>query len=310
MISIIMAVLVTLLLSIGIMLWHTRRRLHTVVTQLSQARDGNPNLRIRSHSRDESFRRLINEINELIHQLQMTESGFQKSESARKKLITNISHDLRTPLTSVLGYLEVLRKDSSISVVEREQYMDIVWNKANMLYELTESFFQLAKLDDDEVVLRRAEINLSVMVKEIWLSYASQFVVAGTEPVASFSVQELFVNADRTSVERIIGNLISNSLKYGATGGVIGLSLSQKENEILIEVWDQGPGIVEENLLQIFDRLYTVDSSRSGTFGGSGLGLAIARKLVEKHGGELWATSLPHVRTSFFFTLPKSRFIP
>lgn len=307
MISIILAILVTLLLSVGIMLWHTRRRFNTVVTQLRQARDGNPNLRIRSHTRDDSFRRLINEINALIHQLQMTETGFHKSESARKKLITNISHDLRTPLTSVLGYLEVLRKDSSISVVEREQYMDIVWTKANALYELTESFFQLAKLDDDEVDLRRTEINLSVMVKEIWLSYASQIVTTGTEPVASFPVEELFVNADRTSVERIIGNLISNSLKYGVTGGVIGLSLFQRDNEVLIEVWDQGPGITENHLLHIFDRLYTVDSSRSGPVGGSGLGLAIARQLAEKQGGKLWATSLPHVRTSFFFTLPKSR---
>ncbi|GGH23784.1 two-component sensor histidine kinase [Paenibacillus segetis] len=277
-----------------------------VAASLRQTREGSRNVRIRSHSRDRSFQRLTSEINGLLDQFQLTEMEFHKSESARKKLITNISHDLRTPLTSVLGYLEVLRKDTSISEVEREQYTEIIWQKSNRLYELTESFFQLAKLDDDEVGLRRSEINLSAMIKEIWLSYIPQIEDAGTKGEVCFPDNDLIVSTDRISVERILGNLLSNSLKYGAAGGVIGLTLSQREDEVLIEIWDKGPGISEDHLLHIFDRLYTVDSSRNGPVKGSGLGLAIAMELATKQGGKLWGTSLPNVRTSFFFTLPKS----
>lgn len=248
------------------------------------------------------LRSLIDSMNQFMEKYQNNKERTNFLEIERKKMITNISHDIRTPLTSILGYMEVIyRENSSMSEEERLKYLEVVYQKAQKLTAITESFFELSQLEAGEKQIRMKRENIVDIIKDVFVSFFVEFEKIGLTPVINLPDQPLYVKCDRDAVERILNNLIQNALKYGSEGKAIGVRVQRIDNCCWIEIWDKGEGILEKDLPYVFNRLFQSGRSRSNT--GNGLGLSISKKLVEKQKGRIRVTSKPYEKTSFSFSL-------
>lgn len=270
-----------------------------------EIRAGNLNLRYRLQTSQKDIEILGGELNRLLDYFQ---NGFERItflEEERKRMIANISHDLRTPLTSLLGYMEALKDDATLTAEERRDFLRITSEKGNALLVLLQDFFELAKLEADDVELKLQKINLVEIVPEIILHFYPDFVKAEITPTIKLPETPLYVQVDKVCLRRILNNLLSNALRYGTDGKEIGIALREEESLVWVDVWDRGKGIPAPDIPHIFDRLYTGEASRNSSLQGTGLGLTITKNLVEKQGGQIIVTSTPKEKTTFSFCLPK-----
>lgn len=261
--------------------------------------------RIHIGSRYKSLENLSTELNMLMDRFQSTLEEKQRLEISHKQLIANISHDIRTPLTSLLGYVEVLQKSNGLSLVEQQDYLDIIHSKGQSLYKMIQEFFELSKLEAEDTDIQIAKTDLADKVREVIASFYQDFVVNKITPEISLPNDPVYVWGNDTSLERVLHNLISNALKYGGDGGIIGISLREDKDRVWVDIWDKGKGIPEKDIPFLFNRLYTAELSRNGEMHGSGLGLAIAKQLVEKQNGEISVSSVSNLKTTFSFYLIK-----
>jgi two-component system phosphate regulon sensor histidine kinase PhoR len=250
--------------------------------------------------------RLGTELNALQDRFQSAIEENQRLELSHKQLIANISHDIRTPLTSLLGYVEVLREHGLCAEEERE-YLDVVYAKARSIHRMIEEFFDLARLESQDEALELATVDLVEIVRDMLASSYQDFARASLAPEIRLPQAPVFVRGNRAGIERVLGNLLSNALKYGADGGSISVSMREDADRAWVDVADRGRGIPESELPHVFDRLYTAEASRNAAMRGAGLGLAIAKQLVEKQNGEIAVESAPGERTVFSFCLGKAR---
>lgn len=218
-------------------------------------------------------------------------SSMLKEESQRKNdLITYLAHDLKTPLTSVIGYLTLLRDAPDMPVRERAKYTGIAVKKAERLEELMAEMFEITRFNLTQIELQPEQVNFSMMLEQI----VSEF-----EPL--LQEKQLFIKADISpdiecccdldKTERIIDNLIRNAISYSFPSSEIHISCNSQEDNVVLVVSNRGRTIPAEKLERIFEPFYRMDSSRSSTTGGSGLGLAIAKQLIEVQGGTIQAES-------------------
>jgi signal transduction histidine kinase len=245
------------------------------------------------------------ELNRLIDYFQ---NGFERIsflEEERKRMIANISHDLRTPLTSLLGYMEALKHDSALTTKEKEDFLRITSEKGNALLVLLQDFFELAKLEADDFELNLQQLHLGEIVPEVLFDFYPDFMKAAITPQIKIPDAPVYAKADIICLRRILSNLISNALRYGQDGKEIGITLREEEKLVWIDVWDKGKGISSQDIHHIFDRLYTGEASRNASLQGTGLGLTITKNLVEKQGGQITVTSKANEKTIFSFSLPK-----
>ncbi|ULL16264.1 sensor histidine kinase [Paenibacillus sp. H1-7] len=282
----------------------TLRKTQQRVYELKRAIEGNLNTRLLAND-DPELDAFIFAINELIEQLDRLQVRTLQSEAARKQLLSNISHDIRTPLTSIIGYIDALRDEIGVTEEEKQQYLDILGIKASALKHLIDDLFHLAKLDADEIVMKPETLDLAEMTRETVIEFLPELKLHSMELKAAIPEAVCRIQGDRISLQRIMRNVIKNAIQYGKEGKVLGIELTETDTSYEWIVWDKGPGIAAGDLSKIFERMYRADRSRSPRYGGSGLGLAIAKALVEKHGGTLWAESIPGERTTFACTIPK-----
>jgi signal transduction histidine kinase len=281
------------------------RQLDHMTSKLKRAVQGNLSTRVLSTG-NSRVDELIYRLNELIEQLEKVQVQTIRSEAARKSLLSSISHDIRTPLTSIIGYVEALKDEIAASEQERAEYLEIISRKSASLKELIEDIFHMAKLDADELPIRLELVDLAELTREALIECLPQLTSQQLQPVVQIPEHACRVLADRSSLIRVMSNLLKNALQYGRDGGVVGVELVEHPNEYRVVIWDRGAGIAQEDLPHLFDRMYRADRSRSLHAGGSGLGLAIAKALVEKHSGDIWAESIPQERTAFGFSIPKA----
>ncbi len=251
---------------------------------------------------DEPLKDLGTELNAIMDAYQDIIEENRRLELSHKQLIANISHDIRTPLTSLMGYAEVL-KDQSCSPEERQEYLEIIYAKAVSINRMIDEFFDLAKLEAEDTSMELAQVNLAEIVQESLTSFYQDFIRVSVTPVVRLPDESIFVWGNRAAIDRVLNNLISNALKYGLDGGALEVSVREEENRVWVDVLDRGRGIPACELPRVFDRLYTAEASRNAAMRGAGLGLAIARQLVEKQGGEITAQSVPGEQTVFSFCL-------
>ncbi|GAA5343911.1 sensor histidine kinase [Planifilum fimeticola] len=291
-----------------LLLVHLRRsrQIRRMADTLEEFAANNRNLRIRLFTKDPSLTRLALMINRLAEQFQGMEERTAYLEAERKRLLTHVSHDLRTPLTSLLGYAEALRRDADLTDREREEYLEVIEEKARRLTVLINDFFDLAKLEAGDAEIRLRPMDVCERVRGSVLTFYREITEAGLTPEIRIPDREIRVQGDPYATERILNNLIGNALRYGREGGVIGVGVREEEKCVWVEVWDRGPGIPEEELPRIFDRLHTGDRSRNPHLRGSGLGLTIVKQLVEKQKGEIRVASDPHRKTVFSFSLMRA----
>lgn len=239
------------------------------------------------------------EINNLLDYNQKMTANYMKTEKSIKKMLSNISHDLKTPITVIRGYIEILMVDDTLSEKEKKILLSKVQDKTVELINLVNKFFDLAKLEsgDKDIILKKVNIN-EICRKNI-LSFFDILTNKGIDVIINIPDESFFILGNEEALDRILNNLISNAIKYGSDGRVIGIDLKTDEQFIYIDVWDKGKGINEQHKNKVFERLYTLDDSRNKSYESSGLGLTITKKLVEKLNGEINIISRPYERTSF-----------
>ena len=215
-------------------------------------------------------------------------------------MLSNISHDIKTPLTVILGYLEILRlKDPENAALQKTEV------KAKQVMELIDQFFTLAKLEAGDRNLEITKVNITEICRENVLEFYE--ILQQREFTVELMIPEksIYVQGEKKSVERILNNLISNVLRYGSDGNYIGVFLREDMEDVSIDVADRGKGIEKEFADSVFERLYTMEDSRNRKIQGNGLGLTIARNLARQMGGDILLESEPGRRTVFTVVLKK-----
>ncbi len=285
------------------------RKLNYICKVLDEVSDGNLNQRIRLQNNIKSLSTLSIKVNSVIEEFQKVYEKNKRNEESRKRMISNMSHDLRTPLTSMLGYMELVLDDNTTEVKElskREEYLKIVYNKGNYLYNLMEEFFELSKLDSNDINLEIKEINVSEIIRQNIVGFFYEIKKLNIQPQINLPEDDVYALGDKRALNRILTNLINNSIKHGLQGTIIGISLINQKDKISVEVYDNGAGIPENEINYIFDRLYTVEKSRRINTRSSGIGLAIVKRLVKALNGTISVSSIPFKKTVFTVTLPRN----
>lgn len=233
----------------------------------------------------------INVMQDTINKLIVSE---KESEKTKNELITNIAHDLRTPLTSIIGYLDILVHDKNIDEEKKNKYLDIAFEKSKKLEVLIEDLFSFTKMNyGDELVVNKERIDLVELLNQLISELYPLFEANKLDYSIQSNVNSLYLNLDPKLIVRLFENLINNAIKYGKDGKNIIIKIKNNpELEIVeVSVINFGKLIPEESLKKIFDKFYRVDNSRTSETGGTGLGLAIAKSIVELHGGTITVKS-------------------
>lgn len=231
----------------------------------------------------------------------------QETDQLRRELVANVSHDLRTPLATLQGYVETLLiKQHELSEHEKHAYLKTAIKHCSTLNKLVSELFELARLDSCETKLKKEVFNLAELIEDITQKFALSCEKKNISLLTEYSENFLYINADIGLMERVLENLIENAIRYVPQDGTIKISLLADEHTVSINVCDTGKGIPETEIPYIFDRFYQLEKSRSVESGSSGLGLAIVKKIVELHESMIHVTSQPGVHTTFSFALPLS----
>jgi signal transduction histidine kinase len=241
----------------------------------------------------------------------------RQTDALRRELVANVSHDLRTPLSSLSGYLEtLLLKSTDLTACERQAYVKIAHENARRLATMVEELFELAKLDANEVKPQHELFSMAELVIDVSQKFHLSAIEKDIQLKVDVDETVPYVNADVGMIERVLDNLIDNALRHTPAGGCVSLRLSNEQGKVIVLVSDTGYGIAEDEIPHIFKRFYRktdtkgdnvdVGNAQSGVgMGiGLGLGLAIASRIVELHGGRLSVDSVLHQGSSFHFTLP------
>ena len=233
-------------------------------------------------------------------------ANLEENDRLRRELVTNISHDLRTPLTTMQGYIETLIiKDESLDVVTRRQYLETARKHSVHLGRLIQDLFELAMLDASRVTPAFERFSLTELIQDV----VQEFGLQASEKNVSLRVDppggDVSVVADISLIQRVLENLVGNALRYTPDGGKVSISVRSGAGGVGISVTDTGPGISSEALPHIFDRFYQANQANGHADGSMGLGLAIAKRILELHGSEIRVISEEQHGTEFRFELPQ-----
>lgn len=239
------------------------------------------------------------QINSLLTQHQKLKANYKSEQISSKKMLANISHDIKTPLTVILGYLEIMQLNHTDEMLKK------VEEKAKQVMSLINQFFTLAKLEAGDTDINLCKININELCRENVLSFYEILLQMEFEVELSIPETPIFVQGNKDALQRILYNLLSNVMRYGSDGKYLGIFLNEDENNVYIDVTDKGKGIKPEHVSNVFDRLYTMEDSRNREIQGNGLGLTIAKNLTEKLGGEIYLESIPNIKTTFTVKLKK-----
>lgn len=282
------------LVSFVVFFYYLTRRKMKYIEELAmglyEMSKGNLHFRVAARSRDE-LGSLANNINHMAEELQQKIEEERRIERTKNELITNVSHDLRTPLTSIMGYLRLIMEKRYESEEKMEGYAQIAFAKSEKLKTLIDDLFEFTKLTDHRVHLSRERVNLGEMLSQLLEEYVPQCEANQLTIEKELPQQPVIAYIDSDKMVRVIDNLLTNAIAYSEKPGVIKMAMKLDEASVLLSVENRGEPIVPEDLGRLFDRFYRVDKSRSEETGGSGLGLAIAKSIVELHGGTIWAES-------------------
>lgn len=245
------------------------------------------------------LRSVLQGINELLDYARRSADDYVRTEQAMRKMLSNISHDLKTPLTVVLGYAEALSRNSEMPAEERERLLGKIHQKSLDVLELMNKFFDLAKLESGDYPLACERFDAADLCRQSILSYYDILAYRGFEVAIDIPDKPIWIYANGEALQRILDNLISNAIRYGADGKYLGLTLRTEGGFILFEVADRGKGIQEKEQSRVFERLYTLEDSRNREVQGSGLGLTITKRLAERMGGSIELKSRPGIHTVF-----------
>lgn len=271
-----------------------------------EIRKGNYNFHLNTNSKDE-IGNLFQSFESARKQLQESEETKKKFEQNRNELISNISHDLKTPITTIKGYVEGVMDGVPKSKEKQDKYLKTIHQNVVHMESLIEDLFLLSKFDLDQSLYQFENININDYLADSYEELRFNLEEKGIRlDFETHYNEKIPVKADRQQLKRVILNIINNAINYkNNTNPVIKMILTETEDEAQVEIRDNGKGIPEDLLNKIFDRFYKADKARSDNASGTGLGLYIAQKIILDHNGRIWVKSKTGHGTSIFFTLKK-----
>lgn len=246
------------------------------------------------------------EIGRLAASLNLMASELSRAEENQKKFIANVSHDFRSPLTSIRGYLEAM-VDGTIPPEMHEKYLNIVLNETERLTKLTNSLLTLNNLNIRGTVLEITDFDINKVIKNTAATFEGSCMEKKIRFKLVLTGKTLFVTADEEKIKQVLYNLIDNAIKFSNASSTIKVETTEKNNKVFISVEDSGIGIPKDSLKLIWDRFYKTDSSRGKDKKGTGLGLSITKEIINAHHENINVISTEGVGTEFIFTLPKSK---
>ena len=280
--------------------------LHKLQEATKQIRDGNLDFTLEVDNEDE-IGMLCQDFEEMRMRLKESQEEKLQYDKESKELISNISHDLKTPITAIKGYVEGIQDGVASSPEKLDKYIRTIYNKANDMDRLIDELTFYSKIDTNKIPYNFSRINVSEYfgdcVEEVGLDMETRGVELG---YFNYVDEDVIIIADAEQMKRVINNIIGNSLKYlDKKKGQINIRIKDDGDFIQVVIEDNGKGIAARDLPYIFDRVYRTDSSRNSSKGGSGIGLSIVKKIIEDHGGRIWATSKEGIGTEIHFVLRK-----
>jgi len=256
-------------------------------------------------SAGDEFRDIADDVNLASKKLQEAIERGDFAESSKDQLILNLAHDLRTPLTSVLGYLDIILRDDRLTKEQVHHFMTIAYTKSQRLEKLIDELFEITRMNYGRLTIERKPIDLSELLvqlsEELYPLFEKNRLTARLNADPHLQIQ-----GDGDLLARVFENLLTNAARYGKDGKFVDIQCHADEGDAVVQVINYGDRIPAEELPRLFDMFYTVDKARTHKEGGTGLGLFIAKNIIEQHGGAISAQS-DVIRTAFEVRLPRSR---
>ena len=302
-------IMILLLVGVALTGW-VYKALYQPLSQLQKAtheiKNGNLDFTLDADSDDE-IGQLCQDFEEMRIRLKESTEEKVQYDKESKELISNISHDLKTPITAIKGYVEGILDGVASSPEKLDKYIRTIYSKANDMDRLIDELTFYSKIDTNKIPYTFSKINVASYfkdcVEEVGLDLDANNIELG---YFNYVDEDVVVIADAEQMKRVINNIISNSVKYlDKKKGLLNIRIKDVGDFIQVEIEDNGRGIAAKDLPNIFDRFYRTDSSRNSSKGGSGIGLSIVRKIIEDHGGKIWATSKEGIGTEIHFVLRK-----
>lgn len=240
---------------------------------------------------DDELSQMAEMINELGQKVQTVMDQERESERTKNQLITNVAHDLRTPLTSVIGYLDLLNRTKGLPEEKRQEFIQITYNKAKHLEQLIEDLFGFTKLNYGKISMKVSRLDLLQLLKQLLDEFYPNLAANGMHYELRSNTDAVVMNGDGNLLARLFENLIGNAIRYGKEGKLVQVEAILQEKQAVVSVKNYGFVIPEEKLKHLFDKFYRVEESRTSSIEGTGLGLAIAKNIAVLHGGTITVRS-------------------
>ena len=292
-----MIVMLYVLLGIGVfsvsfLMLQTRsmRYISRISAAMHEIAEGDLNITLDVEGDDE-FADMAENLNNMVEELRQLMDKERESERTKNELITNVAHDLRTPLTSIIGYLELLSGPVKLNEEMQKKYLDITYKKSKRLQKLIEDLFGFTKLNYGKISMKVSKVDIVKLLSQMLEEFYPNFMEKNLAYELQSNVTAKVITADGNLLARLFDNLINNAIKYGAEGKKVIVKVDATDTIVTVSVTNFGYVIPKDELPLLFEKFYRVEQSRSTNTGGTGLGLAIAKNIVDMHGGTIGVTS-------------------
>lgn len=296
-----------LLIDVWVVWWRLRRRYHLylmnhIIGELHYIAQGHLDHRIPFRLKGNE-QHVITSVNALVDSAVQSMDDERKIEKSKDELITNVSHDLRTPLTSIIGYLGLIEDKQYQNEEDILKYTHIAYEKAKQMKNLVDDLFEYTKVQQHGAPVNIMRVDLDQLLEQLTASFALEAERRGIEISSKVVPNPLMIEADPEKLGRVFNNLVANAFKYGNEASYIRITAHQEQANVVVKVANDGTPIPKEAQSHLFERFYRAEASRSRATGGTGLGLAIVKSIVDLHHGQVTVTSDEN-ETAFIVTLP------
>ena len=300
--TLVIPIIIILVIGTLVLLYRLLKKVFGYIDEIGNATEDLVNKDVEYIELPDELEEIKNRMNHLKRESEKNEKLAKENEEKKDELIVYLAHDIKTPLTSMIGYLSILDEIDDMPKKKQKNYISIALDKSYRLEDLINELFDVARFNSEKIVLEKEELNLNLMLEQIIDDFYPTLREVNKSIKLNYD-EPISINGDSDKLSRVFNNLIKNAISYSKEESEIVINLKKDNNNAIVEVINKGRQISKEKLSKIFEKFYRLDSARTSRTGGSGLGLAIAKDIVELHNGTIIAESNEE-ETTFRVTLP------